>query len=184
MPKIKSDPPIKIDGLNFIREYSGVWYEMAHIPASFEKGCDGAVAVYSELDTQSKSFKVTNFCLSKNKSCAQIGLAEVLSETEARLMVTFPDSKIPKFVNDAIRKAGGDYWIIDYQKDVYAVVASPDLKYLWILERDPMFGDSEQGQKLFQKYSMDPRFHGKLMKRDSSQYADFKKMIDAIFKKV
>lgn len=186
MPKVKSDPAIKINGLEFIKEYQGIWYEMAYIPSAFEKetDCTGAVAVYSDLDEANKMFKVTNFCLSKSRSCAQIGVAEVLSDTEARLMVTFPESKIPKFVNDAIRKSGGDCWIIDYEKGVYSVACSPDLQMLWILARDPSFIESQRGITLVDKYMMDPRFHNKLKKRNStSQYMDFKKLIEAVYKK-
>jgi apolipoprotein D and lipocalin family protein len=41
----------------------------------------------------------------------------------------------------------GDYWIIDLAQDYsYAVVGSPDRKYLWVLSRAPQLADATYEQ--------------------------------------
>jgi apolipoprotein D and lipocalin family protein len=80
-----------------------------------------------------KTVEVVNRCRSGSLDGPERsikGKARVVDEeTNARLKVTF------------FWPFSGDYWIIDLGPEYeYAVVASPDRKYLWILSRTPRMG--------------------------------------------
>jgi apolipoprotein D and lipocalin family protein len=107
--------------------YLGLWYEIGRYPNSFQKGCLGSTAMYTarpdgEID-------VLNSCRDEQDGSLREakGRAWVVDKTSnARLKVSF------------FRPFRGDYWIIDLgQEYEYAVVGTPNRKYLWILSRTP-----------------------------------------------
>ncbi len=110
-----------------LNRYLGLWHEIGRYPNSFQKGCLGSTALYTarpdgEID-------VLNSCRDKQDG----GLREakgrawvVDKDSNARLKVSF------------FWPFRGDYWIINLgQEYEYAVVGTPDRKYLWILSRTP-----------------------------------------------
>lgn len=106
--------------------YTGVWYEIARYPNSFQEGCVGSKATYSVRDDGKIS--VLNECYDKSfegKLKIAKGKAWVVdAQTNAKLKVSF-------FLFFA-----GDYWIIDLGKNYeYAVIGHPKRTYLWILSR-------------------------------------------------
>ncbi len=110
-----------------LNRYLGLWYEIGRYPNSFQKGCLGSTALYTprpdgEID-------VLNTCRDQqDKSLREAkGRAWVVDNvSKARLKVSF------------FWPFRGDYWIIDLGQDYeYAVVGTPDRKYLWILSRTP-----------------------------------------------
>lgn len=116
-----------------LQKYLGVWYEIATIPASFEKDCVGVTATYSQRPDG--KIKVLNQCRVKTlegPAKKAEGRAWVVdARTNAKLKVSF-------FLWFA-----GDYWIIELGKDYdYAVVGSPDREYLWILARAPRMDEA------------------------------------------
>ena len=109
-----------------ISRYTGVWYEIARYPHSFQEGCVGSKATYTLRDDGKIS--VINECYNgtfNGEIRSAKGKAWVVDkETNARLKVSF------------FWPFAGDYWIIDLGKDYeYAVVGHPDRTYLWILSR-------------------------------------------------
>lgn len=108
-----------------LKRYLGKWYEIAHLPARFQEGCDETTATYTLSDDGSIS--VLNGCIKNGKVKQAKGKAKVVDETTgAKLKVTF------------FWPFSGDYWIIDLGKDYdYAVVGTPNRRYLWILSRTP-----------------------------------------------
>jgi len=108
-----------------LSKYLGKWYELAHLPFKFEEGCDETTATYTLLDNGAVS--VLNECMKKGKVKRARGKAKIVDKTtNAKLKVTF------------FWPFYGDYWIIklgEYYE--YAVVGTPDRKYLWILSRKP-----------------------------------------------
>ncbi len=112
-----------------VNRYLGKWYEISHLPNSFQKGCNCSTAEYSIID--STTIRVINTCR-KDSTTGEIdqvkGKAFVVDESNnSKLRVQF------------FWPFRGDYWIIDLDKDnyAYAVVGTPSRKYLWILSRTP-----------------------------------------------
>jgi apolipoprotein D and lipocalin family protein len=113
-----------------LERYLGKWYEIAHLPAKFQEGCDHTTATYSLL--KDGSISVLNECTKNGKHKKAKGKAKVVDKTSgAKLKVTF------------FWPFYGDYWIIKLSQDyTYSVVGTPDRNYLWILSRTPQMGES------------------------------------------
>ena len=111
--------------------YLGKWYEIARLPNSFQKGCSGSAAEYSLRDDG--DIQVINTCHDKNDGHLRQakGKAWVVdTASNAKLKVSF------------FWPFRGDYWIIELGAEYdYAVVGTPDRKYLWILSRTPSMSD-------------------------------------------
>jgi apolipoprotein D and lipocalin family protein len=112
-----------------LEKYLGKWYEIAHLPAKFQDGCNETTATYTLLDNGAIS--VLNTCKRNGKVKLAKGKAKVVDKTtNAKLKVTF------------LWPFYGDYWIIKLGNDYdYAVVGTPNRKYLWILSRTPQMDD-------------------------------------------
>ncbi|UYL07847.1 lipocalin family protein [Bdellovibrio sp. SKB1291214] len=122
-----------------LTRYIGKWYEIASIPHSFQKQCVGGVtAEYKDLGNG--RVEVVNSCETKDGSrSVSEGQAKVVNtDSNAELKVTF----VKLF--GWIYAFGGDYWIIDLDKDYrYAVVGHPTRKYGWILSRTPQLDSGD-----------------------------------------
>lgn len=131
----KEDRERPVQTVSFVDldRYTGKWYEVARLPARFQRDCIGATADY-EL-TGADELSVVNTCYPREGRTRTIrGQAKVHRGNSARLKVTF-DSLFFKLFSWLIK---ADYWIIDLAEDYsYAVVATPNRKYLWILSRKP-----------------------------------------------
>jgi len=122
-----------------LTRYVGKWYEVASIPHSFQKQCvRGVTAEYKDLGEG--LIEVTNSCETQSgaRSVSE-GRAKVVDDqSKAKLKVTFVK------LGGWIFWLGGDYWVIDLEKDYrYAVVGHPTLKYGWILSRNPEISMSD-----------------------------------------
>jgi apolipoprotein D and lipocalin family protein len=117
-----------------LKKYLGKWYEIAHLPARFQEGCSETTATYSLLENGSIS--VLNECRKNGKAKKAKGKAKVVDKNSgAKLKVTF------------FWPFYGDYWIINLGDAYdYAVVGTPDRKYLWILSRTPQMDDKLYSQ--------------------------------------
>jgi apolipoprotein D and lipocalin family protein len=126
-------PPIKQVSKVDINRYLGLWYEIARIDHSFQKGCVASTAEYS---LRSDSYlRVVNKCRKKDIQ-GDLAVAEgkawvVDKDTNAWLKVQF------------FWPFSGDYVIIDLDEKEYqyAVVGHPSRDYLWILSRTPQMKD-------------------------------------------
>lgn len=120
-------------------QYTGVWYEIASFPQSFQEGCTNTTATYQKRDDG--EINVTNRC---NKF-APDGPED---KAEGRARVVDPTSNA-KLQVSFFRPFWGDYWIIDLAPDYsYAVVGHPGRDYLWILSRSPQMDESTYSQIL------------------------------------
>jgi apolipoprotein D and lipocalin family protein len=121
--------PTPVDSVNLAR-YTGLWYEIAKIPNSFQEDCrSNTTATYSLNDDG--TIKVINSCQEEDGEINSAeGLARVVNEkTNSVLEVSF----VSIF---GIHLFWGDYWIIGLDDDyTYAVVGTPNRKYGWILSR-------------------------------------------------
>jgi apolipoprotein D and lipocalin family protein len=113
-----------------LEKYLGKWYEIARLPARFQEGCSDTTATYTL--SKDGSISVLNECVRNGKVKKAKGKAKVVDKSSgAKLKVTF------------FRPFYGDYWIIKLGNDYdYAVVGTPNLKYLWILSRTPQMDDN------------------------------------------
>jgi apolipoprotein D and lipocalin family protein len=127
-----------------INRYLGLWYEIARIDHSFQKGCVASTAEYSLMPDG--NIRVVNRCR-KNNLEGEITSVEGKawpkgSDTSAWLKVQF------------FWPFRGDYIIIDLDEKEYryAVVGHPSRNYLWILSRMPQM-DDETYRELLNKIS-------------------------------
>lgn len=116
-----------VPSIDFAR-YEGKWYEVAHLPAWFQKDCAGdTTATY----TRRPDGKITvlNQCRKADgKMKTATGTAKVADEKgpNTKLKVTF------------FWPFYGDYWIIDLDPEYqWAVIGEPRRNYFWILSRKP-----------------------------------------------
>lgn len=130
-------PALKtVNQVDLVR-YQGLWYEVASIPASFQKKCVGNVTAEYKI-LPDGLVEVINSCelASGEKNVAE-GRAKVTNpEQNSKLKVTFV--KLVKW----IFAFGGDYWIIDLEENYnYVVVGHPERTFGWILSRTPSLSD-------------------------------------------
>lgn len=114
--------------------YLGKWYEIAHFPQWFQKGCVSATADYSQ--NKDGTIGVLNTCFRVDGSQRTVvGVAEPVDASNNRLRVSFPGNF---FARMAPVPKEGNYWIIDISRDYqHAVVGTPDRQFLWFLSRSP-----------------------------------------------
>ena len=126
-----------------LNKYTGLWYEIAKIPNSFQDQCSyGTTAEYKLLEDG--EIQVINKCYkSDGEADVAEGLAKVVDKkTNSKLEVSF-------FSIFGFRPFWGDYWIIGLDDNYqWAVVGSPNRKYGWILSRTPLLPDDTM-QKIF-----------------------------------
>lgn len=118
--------------------YVGRWYEIARLPNRFEKQCAGSVTATYSVRADGK-IEVVNRCRkSSGAYTTATGKAKIVDKTtNAKLKVTF------------FWPFYGDYWILDLGDNYeYAVVGSPNRKYLWILSRNRQMDESLYRQLL------------------------------------
>lgn len=121
-----------------LNKYTGLWYEIAKIPNSFQKKCKYGTTAFYKIRSDG-DIDVTNSCYDEDGEVVKAeGLAKVVdSKTNAKLEVSF----VSIF---GIHLFWGDYWILGLGKDYsYAVVGTPDRKYGWILSRTRVLSESD-----------------------------------------
>jgi apolipoprotein D and lipocalin family protein len=129
-----SNPPLKTAPKVDTNRYLGKWYEVAHFPQWFQKGCVSATADYSQ--NKDGTIGVLNTCSKADGSQRSVvGIAEPVDSLNNRLRVRFPGNFFSRL---APVPEEGNYWIIDVTKDYrYAIVGTPDRQFLWFLSRSP-----------------------------------------------
>ena len=124
-----------------LNRYLGKWYEIARLPAWFEKNGTGVTAEYSlRKDGLVRVVNTMRVGSLQAKPFAQEGRAYVLPKSNnAHLRVSFFG---PFF---------GDYVIIDLDPQYgWVLVGSPSRKFMWILARTPQLDEAKK-QELVQK---------------------------------
>ncbi len=114
--------------------YAGTWHEVARLPNWFQRSCILSTARY--IPQADGSMAVINTCTKAN--CRQSSIEGVATAVpcsgNARLRVKFGGmaALVP-----ASRE--GNYWIIALDQENYqwAMVGTPDRRFLWILSRQP-----------------------------------------------
>jgi apolipoprotein D and lipocalin family protein len=122
-----------------LNRYLGKWYELARMPASFEKNLTNVTATYSLKDNGKVKVQNEGTDSKSLKGKMAIGKAKTATSKDiGYLKVSF------------FGPFYADYIVIDLDKEYqYAMVAS-STKYLWILSRKPKL-EKEIMDKLIEK---------------------------------
>ena len=125
-----NEPLPTVDSVS-LEEYSGLWYEIARLPNSFQSNCTCTTAEYTIRDGYVEVF---NRCWDSQK--------EEFNEIKGK---AFPveGSENASLKVQFFWPFKGDYNIIalddDYQ---YALVGPKSRKYLWVLSRNPVLAQN------------------------------------------
>ena len=136
-PQEKNLPELVTVNKVDLNKYTGLWYEVAKIPNSFQDQCAYGTTAEYKID-EDGDIIVTNSCYDdEGKLDVAEGLAKVVDKnTNAKLEVSFVS-----FLG--IRPFWGDYWIIGLDENYqWAIVGTPGRKYGWVLSRTPSLPDS------------------------------------------
>lgn len=136
---LAAEEPLRTVASVDLQRYLGTWYEIATIPARFQRNCVGVTATYTARPdgTIGVVNRCRKFTLDGHEKSVRGKAWVVDKESNAKLKVRF------------FWPFSGDYWIIELDPDYqYAVVGHPDRKYLWILSRGPQMDDSLYAQLL------------------------------------
>ncbi|GGP20686.1 hypothetical protein GCM10010970_16450 [Silvimonas iriomotensis] len=132
LPRAMADPVQSVPTLEVDR-YLGTWYEIGHLPMFFQRLCvSDTTAQYSK--NADGSIAVLNSCRHEDRQLdIARGTATVLPNSgNARLKVQF------------FWPFSGDYWVIGLASDYHwALVGSPNNKYLWLLSRSPTLAQTD-----------------------------------------
>ncbi len=155
--------PLKTVASVDLSRYSGLWYEIAKIPNSFQRQCvHGTTAQYRLLEDG--QIEVINSCTKKDGTLSQVkGVAKIVDkQSNAKLKVSFVNLL-------GLRLFWGDYWIIGLDENYqWAIVGTPSRKYGWILGRKPQL-DAEQManiERILQEQGYRPASLVRSMKRE------------------
>lgn len=129
---VRTVPAVDLD------RYAGDWFEIARYPNRFQRECAADVRA-SYLRRADGRIDVVNRCARADGSVIEArGIARVADvRTNAALKVRFAPAAL-----SFLPFVWGDYWIIGLAGDYsWAVVGSPDRKYLWVLSRTASMSD-------------------------------------------
>ena len=136
-PQEKNLPELVTVNKVDLNKYTGLWYEVAKIPNSFQDQCAYGTTAEYKID-EDGDIIVTNSCYDdEGKLDVAEGLAKVVDKnTNTKLEVSFVS-----FLG--IRPFWGDYWIIGLDENYqWAIVGTPSRKYGWVLSRTPSLPES------------------------------------------
>jgi len=123
-----------------LERYAGRWYEIARFPNRFQRSCAGeVVATYERRDDG--RIRVVNRCARADGSINEAeGVARpVEGAANARLKVRFAPGWL-----GFLPFVWADYWVLGLADDYrWALVGTPDRKYLWILSRTPQLSEAD-----------------------------------------
>ena len=120
-----------VDRVDLAR-YAGEWHEIARFPNRFQRSCAGDVRASYAVRTDGR-VDVVNRCTGDDgRAITAYGVARVVdARTSSKLKVRFAPALL-----SWLPLVWGDYWVLGLADDYsWAVVGSPDRKYLWILSR-------------------------------------------------
>ena len=109
-----------------LQKYMGKWYEIARIQTPFQKGKTQSQAIYTLVGD--------NYVIIENSAISSNGAI-----TTSKANAYAPNKNdLSKLRVCFFWPFYSDYWIFDLAKDYqWALVGTPDKKYLWILSRTP-----------------------------------------------
>ena len=127
-----------------LNRYLGTWYEIARLPMKHQPEDSTDISAVYSLN-ENGTVRVQNRCLDKDKA-----LDEAIAEAT---IVDGPNGKLEvSFLPEGLRWipfTKGDYWVLKIDADYNTVlVGEPDLKYLWLLNRDVTLDEATKQEYL------------------------------------
>lgn len=112
--------------------YAGEWFEIARYQNYFQRKCVGNVTATYVRRADGKIDVINRCRLEDGKTTEATGLARIdYAKTRSKLKVRFAPAML-----SFLPFVWGDYWVIGLADDYrWALVGTPDRKYLWILAR-------------------------------------------------
>lgn len=111
-----------------LAKHQGKWFEIARLPARFERNCAGDVTAEYTLKREGE-VQVVNACREANgrrRKAKGIARLQDANGPNSKLKVRF------------FWPFYGKYWILDLDRQYQrALVGTPDRRYLWVLSRSP-----------------------------------------------
>lgn len=130
---LKTTAPPTVSTLDKER-YAGTWHEIARLPNRFEKDLVAAKAIYGV--NSDGIISVRNEGLKKNGETTSIDGTATSTDDPGKLLVRFDRFPANLFA--------GDYWVLDINDDyTRALIGSPDLKFLWLLSKNPSDNEAD-----------------------------------------
>ncbi len=126
-------PPLPTVAKVDLAKYAGSWFEVSRLPNFFQKSCVRSMAEYTALPDG--TVQVRNTCYkAKGRTSSVTGTATpVEGSGNARLKVKFGG-----LASLAPVPEKGNYWVIALDPQYrWAMVGTPDRKFLWMLARQP-----------------------------------------------
>ena len=132
IPVRSAEPLQPVPQLDLSR-YAGLWHEIAHLPAPFQRDCASDITVQYTLRPD-ELVGVRNTCRDADGELLQAqGVARPVAGSPGRLQVRFAPDWLAW-----LPLVWADYLVLaldpGYQ---WAMVGTPDRDYLWILSRSP-----------------------------------------------
>ena len=134
-PSLAQTPaPVQTVSAVDLSRYAGTWFEVARLPNRFQEDCVAHVRAAYERRTDGRIDVINRCGTSDGRTIEARGIARLAdARSSAKLKVRFAPAAL-----SFLPFVWGDYWIIGLADDYgWAVVGSPDRKYLWILSRAP-----------------------------------------------
>ena len=127
-----------------LNRYLGTWYEIARLPMKHQPEDSTDISAVYSLNENS-TIRVQNRCLNESKALEEsIGEATIVDGLNGKLEVSF--------LREGLRWipfTKGDYWVLKIDSNYNTVlVGEPDLKYLWLLNRDVTLDETTQQEYL------------------------------------
>lgn len=129
------EPAPRVD----LPRFAGRWFEVARLPASFERGCNRDVMAQYTLDNG--ELRIVNRCRQRS---GRVRLATgvgrpVRGGNDARLKVSFAPTWLRWLPG-----TWEPYWILRIDPEYRtALVGTPDRKFLWLLSRAPQMDNAQ-----------------------------------------
>mgnify|MGYP003805390213 FL=1 len=118
-----------------LERYVGTWYEQAHLPLFFQRNCVANTTAQYALREDGRIDVVNQCDDADGRRIEATAIAHRVGDSTSKLEVRFA----PAFLS-FLPMVWGDYWILDLDPDYrWAIVGSPDRKYLWFLTREQAF---------------------------------------------
>lgn len=117
--------------------YSGLWYEIAHVPNVLQPNCQCSTVRYQPINK--KTVQLVYHCL----------LPDGKQHRRSTRIFPVPGSQNARYKATLIWPLEYDSWILYVDPDYrYALVGTPNRKYLWVLSRTSRIPDQAYHQLL------------------------------------
>lgn len=131
-------PPTTVSHVDLDR-YLGTWYEIAHFPKSYQRGCYATIGHYEPIPDEERDANDDRPQLRVINRCREGSFDGEVREVVGMGVVVDPQTNAKWKVDfTPLPFTSGDYWILALGEGYeWSLVGAPDRDSLWILSRSP-----------------------------------------------